>query len=89
MHLFDKTSITAFNDTDYLQIMSVATKVVLDNFAKNDGVNMDDFDFSLMYTPMNTGSFKDYGSDGLSILFCMMFECTTIVIAMFLSQTRE
>ena len=71
--VYNKASLTAYNETDFLQVMTLSTRVILEKY---QGVNTADFKdtFSIMYTPMNTGEFDYYGKDPISILIVLIFE---------------
>ena len=62
---YTKESLTAFNDTNYLQVMTLATKAILDEVSGGDYSKSN---FNVMYTPMDTGAYKDYGDDAVSMV---------------------
>ena len=45
--------------------------------------------FSVMYTPMNSKSFEDYGKDSLSMFVAMVFECLILCMNKLLTATDE
>lgn len=69
--------------------MGIATSVVLGKYNEINDPTGDSVDFSVMYTPMNTGNYDYYGKDGVSLVFCLVYEMISIVIAMFYSNLSE
>ena len=68
---YRKASLQAFNETNFLQVMTLATKVILD----------DKVDLSVMYTPMNTKEYDNYSKDAISMLLGMTYESIALCIA--------
>ncbi len=57
-HLYDmfysNRTLTAYNDTDILQVMATTTKVLIDKVS----LDARDDNFSILYTPMDTPEYK-------------------------------
>ena len=72
---YTNSSFTAYNDTDYLQVMALATKVITD-----DILGAVDTSFSVMYTPISAAEVYEYGHDGLSSCIAIVFELIAMCI---------
>ena len=55
MAWYNKNNLGKLNTTGFLQIMSVATDVIIQEY----GVSNDTYRYSMMYMPMNTGIYYD------------------------------
>ena len=75
---YSNSSLTSFNETDFLQVMALSTKVVLEN-TQRATVGLQD-NFSVMYTPISTGEYDSYGDDIVSMLISMIYESLGICI---------
>jgi len=51
------TAFTSYYDTDYLQIMALSTRIILEKVQNIEAGTLTDT-FSVMYTPMDTGNFS-------------------------------
>ena len=62
--------------------MASATKVLV---ANNEGKG----DFSVLYTPMDTGEYKNLSNDSLSPIIAMAFEILPFMFALAMQNVRE
>lgn len=76
---YSNASLTSFNETNFLQVMTLATRVVLEESKRIPSGTLQD-KFSVMYTPISTGEFEN-NKDGVSMLLSMVYESVGLVIS--------
>ena len=70
--------------------MTLATKHVSQKWSeKYTSTDVPDNTFSVMYTPMNTGDYRIYPYDSMSLFSTFMFEIFTVGMATILKAIRE
>lgn len=67
--------------------MALSTRVVLENTQRIKSGLRDQF--SVIYTPISTGEYKDYGQDGVSMLLAMVYESIGLCISTVMKSTAE
>lgn len=60
---YSNSAFGAFNETDLLQVMALSTSAVIDNL---EGATGKLNSMSVMYTPMDSGEYVEFGTDTLS-----------------------
>ena len=80
-HLYDtfysETTLSAFNQTDMLQVMATTTKKLIDQM--QGSVSLDTF--SVLYTPMNTPEYLTLAQDTASNFQALIFEIVIFCVA--------
>ena len=82
---YTKESYTSYNSTDFMQIMSYASKVIVDRNTEGDAGQ-----FSIMYTPMNSGDYLEIVEyDPVGPYVASVYEMFIFVAAIFLNSGSE
>ena len=84
---YSNASLTSFNETNFLQVMTLATRVVLEESKRIPSGTLQD-KFSVMYTPISTGEFEN-NKDGVSMLLSMVYESVGLVISIVMKGVQE
>ena len=86
MQKVEAAAFPAYQKTDMLQVMALSTRAILQKVQGQD--ELEDT-FSIMYTPMDTGEYKELSSDAVSNIAGLIYEILPFVLAMTLMNIRE
>ena len=85
---YSEKSILPYYNTDMLQVMTTATKVVIDQVSDSSGTQKNLDTLSVMYTPM-AGDYTDYGTDGISFCVAIVIEIVALCLARTMASQNE